>query len=102
MPLGLAALDHLRTACEDLRAVLDGYDAAVIDAASAKVGQAAASVRAIGAWRSEPDVTERLKAIAILLEMARVRTRVLSDRANQKLNVLAVRGAENAPLVYGR
>src|SRR3546814_1121181 len=35
----------LPISCEDLRAVLDGYDAAAIDAASAKVGQAAASVR---------------------------------------------------------
>ncbi len=82
--------------------MLDGSDAAAIDAASAKVGQAAASVRAIGAWRSEPDVAERLKALVPILEMARVRTRLLSDQANQKLNALAMHGVEHAPLVYGR
>ncbi|SCW76816.1 hypothetical protein SAMN02927924_02733 [Sphingobium faniae] len=102
MPLGLAALDHLRTACEDLRVALDGSDATAIDAASARLGQAAAAVGAIGAWRSEPAVADRLKAIAPMLETARVRTRVLSDQANQKLNMLAAHGAQNAPLVYGR
>lgn len=102
MPLGLAALDHLRAACEDLRAALDGYDAAAIDAAGARLGQAAASVRAIGVWRSEPAVAERLKDMAPLLEKARVRTRVLSDQANQKLHRLAAHGAQNAPLVYRR
>ncbi|MGC4250751.1 MAG: hypothetical protein QM605_04595 [Sphingobium sp.] len=102
MPLGLTALDQLRGACEDLRAVLDGFDPAAIDAASAKVGQAAAAVRAIGVWRSDPEVAERVKAIVPLLEMARVRTRVLSDQANQKLALLAAHGSETAPLVYGR
>ncbi|BAV64665.1 hypothetical protein [Sphingobium cloacae] len=102
MPLGLAALDQLHGACEDLRAVLDGSDAAAIDAASVRIGQAAEAVRAVGVWRSEPAVADRLKAIMPLLEMARVRTRVLSDQANQKLALLAAHGSETAPLVYGR
>jgi hypothetical protein len=102
MPLGLAALDDLFSAFEELRAVLDGYDAQAIEAASRRVSHAAAGVRAIGAWRSEPAVLERLSALLPLLEAARVRTNVLSDHAGQRLAILAAHGARQAPLTYGR
>ena len=71
MPLGLAALDGLFAAFDDLRAALDGNDAAAIEAASTKVSTAAAAARAIGAWRSEPDVVERLNRLLPLIEAAR-------------------------------
>lgn len=102
MPLGLTALDDLFCAFEELRGVLDGLDAQAIEAASNRVGHAAAAVRAIGAWRSEPAVLERLSALMPLLESARVRTNVLADHANQRLAILASHGARSAPLVYGR
>lgn len=102
MPLTLAALDELANAFEELRGVLGGNDAAAIEQASARVGQAASAVRAIGAWRSDPAVTERLKAMVPLLESARMRVNLLSDHTSQRLSILASHGAQTAPLTYGR
>ncbi|MDR7154667.1 hypothetical protein J2W40_001482 [Sphingobium xenophagum] len=102
MPLGLAALDDLFEAFEDLRDVLDGTDAVAIELASNRVSRAAATVRAVGAWRSEPIVIERLNAMLPLLESARVRVSLLADHANQRLAMLAAHGSTHAPLTYGR
>ncbi|AMK22015.1 hypothetical protein VVT58_10690 [Sphingobium sp. SJ10-10] len=102
MPLGLAALDALNAAFEELRSVLDGTDVAAIEAATRRIAAAASTVRAIGVWRSDEVVRERLKALQPLIESARVRTNLLADHANQRLTILAAQGAETAPLVYGR
>ncbi|BBD98928.1 hypothetical protein SAMIE_1024290 [Sphingobium amiense] len=102
MPLGLAALDSLGHAFEDLRRVLGGNDPQAIEAATARVAEAAASVQAIGAWRSDPELTERLHALAPLIESARIRVALLADHAGQRLSALAAHGATAAPLTYGR
>lgn len=102
MPLGLTALDDLFATFDELRVALDGADATAIDAASGRVAMAAGAVRAIGAWRSEPAVLERLSALQPLIEAARVRTNVLADHAGQRLSLLARHGARTAPLTYGR
>lgn len=102
MPLGLAALDDLFDAFEELRAVLGGHDVAAIEQASNRVGKAASAVRAIGAWRSEAAVAQRLDALLPLLESARVRLNLLADHAGQRLSILAAHGAQVAPLTYGR
>jgi len=102
MPLGLAALDEMTAAFDALRTALDGRDAAVIDAATGRIGKAAAAVRAVGAWRADEDVTARLRQMKPLLEAARVRTAVLADQAGQRLSTLAAQGAATAPLTYGR
>jgi hypothetical protein len=102
MPLGIAALDDLTAAAQELRLTLDGHDAPAIDAAVVRVAQSAASVRAIGAWRSEPAVADRLKALLPLLESARIRSSLLADHAAQRLSLLAAHGATTAPLTYRR
>ncbi|MEC3950500.1 hypothetical protein [Sphingobium sp. HWE2-09] len=102
MPLGLAALDDLFDAFEDLRDVLDGTDATAIELASNRVSHAAAAVRAIGAWRSDPAVVERLAVLVPLLESARIRVKLLADHAQQRLSILASHGSRTAPLTYGR
>ncbi|HUD93242.1 hypothetical protein [Sphingobium sp.] len=102
MPLSLAALDDLANAVEQLRGVLGGNDVVAIESASAHVGQAAAAVRAIGAWRSDPVVADRLKAMQPVLDSARVRVNLLADHASQRLSILASHGAQTAPLTYGR
>ena len=102
MPLGLAALDDLFCAFEGLRAALDGSDAAAIEAAANRIDKATAAVRAIGAWRSDEAVKERLTALLPLLEAARVRLNLLSDHASQRLSLLASHGSTHAPLTYGR
>lgn len=102
MPLGLAALDELNAAFEELRGALDGVEPTVIESAGQRIAKAAAAVRAIGVWRSDEAVKDRLKALAPLMESARIRTNLLADHASQRLAILAARGAEAAPLVYGR
>lgn len=102
MPLGLAALDELTAAFEELRSVLDGNDPAAIESATSRIAKAASAVRAIGVWRSDEAVKDRLKALAPLMESARIRTNLLADHANQRLAILAAQGAETAPLTYGR
>lgn len=102
MPLGLASLDELAAAFEELRGVLDGTDPAAIESAGQRIASAAQAVRAIGVWRSDPDVRERLKALQPLMEAARVRTNLLADHANQRLAILAAQGSSTAPLTYGR
>lgn len=102
MPLGLAALDDLFDAFEDLRDVLGGNDPVAIETASNRVSHAAASVRAVGAWRSDPAVVERLSAMLPMIESARVRVNLLADHASQRLSILASHGVQAAPLTYGR
>lgn len=102
MPLSLAALDDLANAFEELRGVLGSNDPVAIESASARVSQAAAAVRAIGAWRSDPVVADRLKAMLPVLESARVRVNLLADHTSQRLSILASHGAQTAPLTYGR
>lgn len=102
MPLGLAALDDLFAAFEDLRVAMDSNDAATIEAASSRVGQAAAAVRAIGGWRSEPALVERLSTLVPMIEAARVRTNLLADHTARRLSMLANMGSAQATLTYGR
>ncbi|WP_022683778.1 hypothetical protein [Sphingobium bisphenolivorans] len=102
MPLGLAALDELTAAFDGLRAALDGNDPASIESATSRIAKAAAAVRAIGVWRSDPAVRDRLEALRPLMEAARVRTNLLADHTKQRLSILAAQGAETAPLVYSR
>src|SRR3546814_2949982 len=79
-----------------------GVDAAEIEAATQRIAKAASAVRAIGVWRSDEAVKDRLKALQPLMESARIRTNLLADHANRRLAILAAQGAETAPLVYGR
>ena len=102
MPLGLAALDDLFAAFDGLRDALTGSDVSAIEQASDRVSRAAAGVRAIGAWRSDPAVGERISAMLPLIESARVRVNLLADHASQRLSILASHGARAAPLTYGR
>tara|TARA_R110000868_G_C10560784_1_gene736850 strand:- start:176 stop:478 length:303 start_codon:yes stop_codon:yes gene_type:complete len=98
----LSALDALREAFADLRNALDGDDMAQVDAATARVREATAQVRAQGAWRDEPAVREKLNSLMPIIDAARVRTNVLTDNARQRMDLLAAHGAGHAPLTYRR
>ena len=102
MPLGVAALDDLLSAFEELRVALDGTDVTVIDAAASRVSHCAAAVRAIGAWRADDAIRVRVTELLPMIESARVRINVLTDHAGQRLALLAAHGSTQAPLVYGR
>jgi len=102
MMQGIETLDELFAAFEHLRVVLDDNDPVAIEAAGNRIGEAVAAVRAVGAWRSEPALVERVNAMLPLLDSARVRINLLTDHANQKLAILASHGSTHAPLTYGR
>lgn len=102
MPLGLAALDDLLAASEQLRAALDGTDVGAIETAACRLDSCAAAVRAIGAWRCDEAIKARLTELLPLLESARVRLNLLNDHAGQRLSLLAAHGSTHAPLTYGR
>jgi hypothetical protein len=98
----VALIDALSDAFEALRKALDGDDVAAIDAAAVRVQRATADVRAVGAWRSDPALRERLSVLASLMESTRVRTSVLADQTRQRIDLLAAHGAKNVPLTYSR
>ena len=100
--MNLAALDGLRDAFAGLRAALDGTDVAAINAATARIRDAALEVRASGAWHDEPALRERLNSLLPLIEAARIRVHFLTDQARRHMDLLAERGATAAPLTYGR
>lgn len=98
----LSALDELRDAFAELRGALDGDDIMLVDAATARVRDATATVRAAGAWRDEPAVRDRLNSLMPLIDAARIRTNVLNDNARQRIDLLAAHGVAQAPLTYRR
>lgn len=100
--MNLSALDLLRDAFSGLRAALDGDDIAALNAATARVRDAAMQVRASGAWHDEPALRERLTSLLPLIEAARIRVHFLSDQARRHMDLLAERGATAGPLTYRR
>jgi hypothetical protein len=100
--MSTAAIDQLERAVNGLRQAFDGNDPAAIDAASARLTAAAGEARAVGAWRADPVLKARLKALLPELESARVRANVLADHSRRQMALLADRGASGAPLTYGR
>lgn len=100
--MSVAVLDLLRDALAALRDALDGDDVSGIDAATARVSSAVSQVRAVGAWRDEPVLRERIASVVPLMEAARIRTSVLADQTRQRIALLAEYGAMSAPLTYKR
>lgn len=100
--MSLSALDELRDAFADLRQALDGDDIIMVDAATARVRDATAHVRAAGAWRDEPAVRDRLNSLMPLIDATRIRTNVLNDNARQRIDLLAAHGGPQMPLTYRR
>jgi len=100
--MSVAVLEQLHDAVETLHLSLEGDDPSAIDAATVRVNEAVLKVRSVGAWRDEAAVRQCLARLVPLLSAARVRVSVLSDQARQRIAMLAVRGASNAPLTYGR
>lgn len=98
----ISALDQLRDAFAELRNALDGDDITRVDAATKRVRDATAQVRAAGAWRDEPAVRDRLNSLVPLIDAARIRTNVLSDNARQRIDLLAAHGHGKGALTYNR
>lgn len=102
MATGIASLDVLYAAFGDLRRALDTQDPGAINAASKAVKAATDEVRAQGAWKMDPILNEKLKALRPLIESARVRVNVASDDVRQRIALLAQNGAESASATYSR
>ena len=95
-------IDDMAVAAEALRRALDAQDVAAIESAAIRLDHATRTARAQGAWRADPALRESLRSLSAALDSTRVRTRILSDQAAQRLSLLAAHGAATAPLTYGR
>lgn len=102
MTAGIASVDALYEAFGDLRRALDTQDPSLIQNATRAVSAAAADVRAQGAWRMDSQLRMKLESLAPLIESARVRVNLASDDVRRRVALLADRGAQSAPLTYGR
>ncbi len=102
MPNGIASLEKLTDAFNELRRALDSYDSAQINAAAALVKAATDEVRAQGVWAKDPALKEKIEALKPMIESARVRANLASDTVRQRLGLLAQTGAENVSLTYQR
>lgn len=100
--MSLTTLDELHNAFAALRIALDGDDMVAVERATAAVGKATNKVKAAGAWHDEPALHQKLADIQPLMEAARIRAHILTDQTRQRIALLADRGAQGAPLTYGR
>ena len=97
-----AAVARLIEGSEHLVRALDDGGPEVVEHATARVAQAAAELAASGAWRTRPDLKERLLHARALLDAARARINFLADHAARRLDRLAaMTGGPRTP-VYGR
>ncbi len=102
MATGIASIDTLNAAFGELRRALDSHDIAAISTATKAVKRATDDVRAQGAWRQDPALTEKLNELRPLIEAARLRVNLASDDVRQRIALLAQHGADVAPATYGR
>src|SRR3546814_5910301 len=83
------ALDRLGNGFSDLLDVLDSDDIARVEAVLDEVRDALEEVRAQGAWRDTPEVTDRIREIMPLVRAARVSVNFLTDVTSQRVDLLA-------------
>lgn len=102
MATGIASIDALYEAFGELRRALDSQDATAINTATRAVKVATDDVRAQGAWKMDPALNEKLKALAPLIQSARVRVNLATDDVRQRISLLAAHGAQGTPLTYRR
>jgi hypothetical protein len=98
---GVASLDDLHTAFGDLRRALDANDPDAINSATRAVKRAADTVQAQGAWKTGPELSEKLNALRPLIESARVRVNLASDDVRRRVGLLVEHGAASSA-TYGR
>lgn len=100
----VAALERLDAAATGLRDAMEAGDTDKIESAMSGFGAAVGALRAIGAWRTDPEIKEQLRRIMARLESHHILSRLLGDLTRQRLDLLAVRTTATAiaPATYRR
>lgn len=97
------AIDRLDSAAQALRTAMESGDPDPMNTAITAFAAALESVRGIGAWRADPVLKERLRAILARLQSDRHLARLLGDLVGQHLSLLAGTTSDaTAPVTYGR
>ncbi|ATE64445.1 hypothetical protein [Rhizorhabdus dicambivorans] len=98
------AVDRLIRSSEALIAALDAHDVDAIEAALPGFGQSVAALKSPGGGLPTPGLKARLDKALALADAARARIRYLSDRTQQRIDMLAVAAGrfDCTPATYGR
>ena len=100
--MSAAALDTLIAAERALIAALDGNDPRAIERATTDYAAAVSVVRSCGAWRSLPDVKDRVNEAMALADAARTRVNVLADLTRRRLSRLTRAAGRDMGIGYTR
>ena len=100
----LAVIDALAEASTRLRGAMEASDAERIEAAIVDFREALARVQAIGAWRADPLLKQRVQSLLPRLESSRMLACLLGDLTGQRLAAMSAAdaGAVPHPLYRGR
>lgn len=93
----LAVIDALAEASTRLRGAMEASDADRIEAAIADFREALARVQAIGAWRTDPLLKQRIQSLLPRLESSRMLACLLGDLTGQKLAAMSATNAGAVP-----
>ena len=98
------AIDRLIESSEALIAALDGYDIDAIEDAIPLFGESVRQLKSSGDWQRSPELSARLTQALKVVDAARTRIRVLADRTQQRIDLLASAAGrfDCTPATYGR
>lgn len=94
-----AAVSALVEAEQALIAALDRDEIEPLETAVRAFARAVEDVKAAGAWRATPDISEKIRHALALAEAAATRVNFLSDSNRQRLDMLS--NAAGAPRAAG-
>lgn len=98
-----AALDALAGAQTALNLALDGADTRAIEAACERYRAAIFDVRAVGAWRTQPELARTAADLLGRVELAQQRVKNLTRDMRERLAALeAARGGGTGVRLYNR
>ncbi len=89
MSAPLAVIDALAEASTRLRGAMEASDADRIEAAIVDFREALTRVQAIGAWRADPLLKQRVQSLLPRLESSRMLACLLGDLTGQKLSSMS-------------
>ncbi len=99
--MSIAAIDRLDSAEQLLRKAMEAGDPDSMNDALTGFSAALDTVRGVGAWRADPVLKARLRAIVTRLESDQHLSRLMGDLVRQHLSLLAGTTAD-ASVTYGR
>ncbi len=98
--MSLALVDDLSAATAHLRAAMQKADLSDIEKAMARFRGAIEAIEAVGAWRSNSDLRERVKTVIAELESSRMLACLLGDMTGQMHAAFAARNPDAPQPLY--